>query len=99
MPREPHVAIKVWDLPVRLFHWVLVLLLVFQFVTGKIGGNLMPWHVYSGYAVLVRSDQEAVHGRVREKRGQNSDAQGMFVAVPPARRNCEEQRDQEAVRS
>jgi cytochrome b len=53
MPRETHVAIKVWDLPVRLFHWILVLLLVFQFVSGKIGGSLMPWHVYSGYAVLV----------------------------------------------
>ena len=53
MLRETHVAIKVWDLPVRIFHWVLVLLLVFQFVTGKIGGTLMPLHVYSGYAVLV----------------------------------------------
>jgi cytochrome b len=38
---------------VRLFHWILVLLLVFQFVSGKIGGSMMPWHVYSGYAVLV----------------------------------------------
>jgi cytochrome b len=53
MLRETHVAIKIWDLPVRLFHWILVLLLVFQFVTGKIGGNLMPLHVYSGYVVLV----------------------------------------------
>jgi cytochrome b len=53
MLQETYVAIKVWDLPVRLFHWVLVLLLVFQLVSGKIGGNLMPWHVYSGYGVLV----------------------------------------------
>jgi len=54
MPKETHVAIKVWDLPVRLFHWVLVLLLVFQLVSGKIGGEgLMAWHAYSGYAVLV----------------------------------------------
>jgi cytochrome b len=53
MARETHVAIKVWDWPVRLFHWAIVLLLVVQLVTGKIGGNLMPWHVYSGYAVLV----------------------------------------------
>ena len=50
---ENHVAIKVWDLPIRLFHWVLVVLIVFQVVSGKIGGNMMPWHVYSGYAVLV----------------------------------------------
>jgi len=54
MPQEARVvAVKVWDLPVRLFHWILVLLLVFQFVSGKIGGYLMAWHVYSGYGVLV----------------------------------------------
>jgi cytochrome b len=53
MPAEPRVAIKVWDLPVRIFHWALVLLLVFQVVTGEIGGNLMPWHLLSGYSILV----------------------------------------------
>lgn len=47
------VAVKVWDLPVRLFHWILVLLLVFQFVSGKIGGSLMAWHIFAGYGVLV----------------------------------------------
>jgi cytochrome b len=52
-PQETHVVIKVWDLPTRLFHWLIVVLIVFQVVSGKIGGNLMPWHVYSGYAVLV----------------------------------------------
>jgi cytochrome b len=50
---ESLVAIKVWDLPVRLFHWVLVLLLLVQLVTGQIGGDLMAWHLYSGYCVLV----------------------------------------------
>ena len=53
MPQEARVAVKVWDLPVRLFHWILVLLLVFQYASGKIGGGLMAWHVYSGYGVLV----------------------------------------------
>jgi len=53
MPQDTLVAVKVWDLPVRLFHWILVLLLVFQLVSGKIGGSMMAWHVYSGYAVLV----------------------------------------------
>ena len=50
---ESLVAIKVWDLPVRLFHWALVLLLIVQVVTGQIGGGLMSWHLYSGYCVLV----------------------------------------------
>jgi cytochrome b len=53
MPQEARVAVKVWDLPVRLFHWILVLLLAFQYLSGKIGGGLMVWHVYSGYGVLV----------------------------------------------
>lgn len=50
---EPHVSVRVWDLPVRLFHWVIVVLIGFQLVTGYVGGDLMPYHVYSGYAVLV----------------------------------------------
>jgi cytochrome b len=45
--------VRVWDLPTRLFHWILVLLLVFQVVSGKIGGDMMLWHIYSGYGVLV----------------------------------------------
>lgn len=51
--QEPHVAVKVWDLPVRLFHWAIVLLLAFQLVSGKIGDEMMVWHAYSGYGVLA----------------------------------------------
>jgi len=47
MPR-----IAVWDAPTRLFHWALAVLVVFSFVTGKIGGGWMAWHVKSGYAIL-----------------------------------------------
>jgi cytochrome b len=43
----------VWDLPVRLFHWLLVLLVAFQLVSGNIGGNLMRWHMLAGYAILT----------------------------------------------
>jgi cytochrome b len=53
MPQDTRVAIKVWDLPVRIFHWAIVLLLVFQVASGKIGGVFMAWHAYSGYAILV----------------------------------------------
>ena len=53
MSGEAHVAVKVWDLPVRIFHWAIVVLLAFQLATGWIGAHLMPWHVYSGYALLV----------------------------------------------
>ncbi len=45
--------VRVWDLPTRLFHWTLVLLLVFSVSTAKIGGNALQWHFWSGYAVLT----------------------------------------------
>ena len=45
--------VRVWDLPVRLFHWLLVLLFVFMFFTGKSGSDWMEWHMRAGYAVLA----------------------------------------------
>ncbi len=45
--------IRVWDLPTRLFHWVLALLMVGSVVTAKIGGNATVWHFRLGYAVLA----------------------------------------------
>ena len=44
--------VQVWDLPVRLFHWLLVLLVVILFVTGKLGGNWLEWHRRAGFSVL-----------------------------------------------
>lgn len=43
--------VRVWDLPVRLFHWVLVALLVAMFVTGKT--DRLELHMKLGQAVLV----------------------------------------------
>ena len=45
-------GIQVWDLPLRLFHWVLVLLVVLQVVTASIGGNALEYHALGGYAIL-----------------------------------------------
>ena len=50
---EPAVQpVRIWDLPTRLFHWLLALTLVGSFVTGNIGGNAMVWHFRCGYVVL-----------------------------------------------
>jgi cytochrome b len=46
-------TVRVWDLPTRLFHWSLVVLVVFSFVCVKLGGNWLPWHFRSGYAILA----------------------------------------------
>jgi cytochrome b len=45
-------TIRVWDLPTRLFHWSLALLILALVITGNIGGNAMAWHFRCGYAVL-----------------------------------------------
>lgn len=45
--------VKVWDVPVRLFHWLLVLLFAFMFFSGKSGGEWIEWHMRAGYAVLA----------------------------------------------
>lgn len=42
----------VWDLPVRLFHWLLVASVIGAFVTAKIGGNAMIWHGRLGLVIL-----------------------------------------------
>lgn len=45
--------ILVWDLPTRLFHWLLVIFVIISFATAKIGGNAMQYHECSGLAILV----------------------------------------------
>lgn len=46
-------TIRIWDLPTRLFHWSLVLLVGISWATAEIGGNAMQYHMWSGYAVLT----------------------------------------------
>ncbi|MEP6607653.1 MAG: cytochrome b/b6 domain-containing protein [Burkholderiaceae bacterium] len=49
---EPSSRVRIWDLPTRLFHWLLAVLVVFSFTTGKLGGEWLQWHFRSGYAIL-----------------------------------------------
>jgi len=43
--------VPVWDVAVRLFHWTLVLLIGFSWLSAEM--DWMDWHFYSGYAVLT----------------------------------------------
>jgi cytochrome b len=45
--------IRVWDLPVRLFHWALVILMATSYLSGQAGGDWMKLHFWSGYAILT----------------------------------------------
>ncbi|SDT02959.1 Cytochrome b [Halopseudomonas litoralis] len=44
--------ITVWDLPLRLFHWLLVLAVTGALVTINLGGSWMEWHARFGLAVV-----------------------------------------------
>ncbi|MEG2047905.1 MAG: cytochrome b/b6 domain-containing protein [Comamonas sp.] len=44
---------RIWDLPTRLFHWLLAACVIALIVTAKIGGNAMEWHLRLGHAVLA----------------------------------------------
>lgn len=45
-------SIRVWDAPLRLFHWSLVLSVAAAVTTGWVGGNLMVWHGRLGLLIL-----------------------------------------------
>ncbi len=46
-------TIRIWDLPTRLFHWLLAFCVVGLVVTGNVGGAWMEWHLRLGYAVVA----------------------------------------------
>jgi cytochrome b len=45
--------IRVWDLPTRLFHWTLAVLVALQYATGEFHFLDMRWHFWFGYATLA----------------------------------------------
>ncbi|MEH6686738.1 MAG: cytochrome b/b6 domain-containing protein [Halopseudomonas sabulinigri] len=44
--------VTVWDLPLRLFHWLLALCVTGSLITVSLGGNWMLWHGRFGLSVL-----------------------------------------------
>ena len=45
--------VRVWDLPTRLFHWMLAVCFVGLLITGSIGGSAMSFHFRFGFAMLA----------------------------------------------
>lgn len=41
---------RIWDIPTRLFHWSIVLLIPFSWWAAK--SDHLPWHRLSGYTIL-----------------------------------------------
>ena len=47
------VPVRIWDLPTRVFHVLLAVLVTAAVVTAEVGGAWMPWHLRCGEAVLT----------------------------------------------
>jgi len=50
---EDKAGMRVWDLPTRLFHWVLMALVLLLYATGEFGMLDMRWHFWFGYTTLA----------------------------------------------
>lgn len=53
MSITPIVTVKIWDLPIRFFHWALVLSCVVCWTTATQFEDAMRWHFYAGYVTLA----------------------------------------------
>ena len=44
--------IRLWDLPTRFFHWLLVLSVATALISGQVGGNWIEWHGKIGLFII-----------------------------------------------
>ena len=47
------VPVRIWDLPTRVFHAALAVLVTAAIVTAEVGGDWMAWHLRCGEAVFT----------------------------------------------
>ena len=45
--------IQVWDLPLRLFHWLLVASVTLAYLSSQESGPVAAWHMAAGWAAAV----------------------------------------------
>jgi cytochrome b len=45
--------VRVWDLPTRVFHWLLATTVIASVITGQIGGDALNWHIRLGLLALA----------------------------------------------
>jgi cytochrome b len=49
---RPATAVRLWDLPTRVFHWALLLAVALAIATGLVGGNWMDLHGQAGLSIV-----------------------------------------------
>jgi cytochrome b len=70
--------VKVWDLPTRLFHWAIVLLVGFSWWSAETGH--MNWHYRSGLTALILLTFRLIWGLI----GSSTARFGNFLRAPAA---------------
>ena len=50
---SPKDQVKIWDLPLRLFHWTLVIAIALAFLSSEEDSALNQWHILAGWTVAV----------------------------------------------
>ena len=64
IPPATCTAVRIWDLPTRLFHWLLAAAVFGALGTAWVGGNAMVWHMRCGLTVMALLLFRAVWGLV-----------------------------------
>jgi cytochrome b len=70
----------IWDLPVRVMHWGLVVSVLGAWLTRELEGDWFAWHTRFGYAVLLLAATRIVWGFVGTRHARFGD----FVRGPRA---------------
>ncbi|WP_219893399.1 cytochrome b/b6 domain-containing protein [Aquisediminimonas profunda] len=52
-PQPPCTTFTVWDLPVRLFHWLLVASIAIGFLSSEEDSVIAQWHIAAGWVAAV----------------------------------------------
>lgn len=50
MPTQPAAGVRIWDVPIRIVHWLMVALIAISWWTAE--NNELEYHRYSGYTLL-----------------------------------------------
>lgn len=72
--------VLIWDLPVRVIHWGLVLSVLGAWLTRELEGDWFAWHTRFGYAVFVLTTTRILWGFVGPRYARFAD----FVRSPAA---------------
>lgn len=59
--------VLIWDLPTRLFHWLLATSFALTYVFAQLGSDYIDWHLRCGYVVLGLMIYRVVWGLIGTK--------------------------------